>query len=79
MGPTEEVRTEVLVLRAWVESTGDQCLRVRITRMARPIEAATAQPVSSASATIDGVCATVRSWLEELLHGLPADSPPDRP
>jgi hypothetical protein len=79
MGPTEEVRTEVLVLRAWVESTGDQGLRVRITRMARPTEGATTQPVSSASATIDGVCVTVRSWLEELVRGLPAGSPPDRP
>jgi hypothetical protein len=78
MGATEEDRTEVLVLRAWVESAGDQCLRVRITRMARPIQGATVEPVSSASATVDGVCATVRAWLEELLQRPPPGSPPDR-
>ena len=77
MGAAEEERTEVLVLRAWVESTGDQCLRVRITRMARPIQGATVEPVS-ASATVDGVCATVRAWLEELVHRPPPSSPPDR-
>ena len=75
MGPTEEERTEVLVLRAWVESAGDQRLRVRITRMAQPIQGATVEPLSSASATIDGVCATVRSWLDELVHGLPPGRP----
>jgi hypothetical protein len=78
MGPTEEERTEVLVLRAWVESAGDQRLRVRITRMARPIQGATAEPVSSGSATVDGVCATVRAWLEELLQRPPLGWPPDR-
>jgi hypothetical protein len=78
MGATEGERTEVLVLRAWVESAGERCLRVRITRMARPIQGATVEPVSSASATVDGVCATVRAWLEELLRGPPPGSPPDR-
>ena len=78
MGATEEERTEVLVLRAWVESAGERGLRVRITRMARPIQGATVEPVNSASATVDGVCATVRAWLEELLQGPPPGSPPDR-
>jgi hypothetical protein len=78
MGATEEERTEVLVLRAWVESAGERCLRVRITRMARPIQGATVEPVNSASATVDDVCATVRAWLEELLEGPPPGSPPDR-
>jgi hypothetical protein len=78
MGATEEERTEVLVLRAWVESAGDQRLRVRITRMARPIQGATVEPVNSASATVDGVCATVRAWLEELLQRPPPGSPPDQ-
>ena len=68
MDPAEEERTEVLVLRAWVESAGDRGLRVRITRMTRPIREGTVEPVSSASATVDGVCATVRAWLEELLQ-----------
>ena len=78
MGATEEERTEVLVLRAWVESADDQRLRVRITRIARLIQGATAEPVTSASATVDGVCATVRAWLEELLQRPPPGSPPDR-
>ena len=69
MGAAEEERTEVLVLRAWVEGSGDQCLRVRITRMTRPIQGTTVEPMSTASATIDGVCATVRAWLEELVDG----------
>jgi hypothetical protein len=78
MGPTEEERTEVLVLRAWVERAGERCLRVRITRMTRPIRETTVDTVSSASATVDGVCATVRAWLEELLQQPPPGSPPDR-
>ena len=78
MGATEEERTEVLVLRAWVESAGERGLRVRITRMARPIQGATVEPVNSASATVDGVCATVRAWLEELLQRPPPGSAPDR-
>jgi hypothetical protein len=78
MGATEEERTEVLVLRAWVESAGERCLRVRITRMARPTQGATVEPVRSASATVDGVCATVRVWLEELLQRPPPGSPSDR-
>jgi len=77
MGATEE-RTEVLVLRAWVESAADRCLRVRITRMARPIHGPTVEPMSSASATVDGVCATVRAWLEELLDGPQPGSSPDQ-
>ena len=78
MGAAEEERTEVLVLRAWVEGAGERGLRVRITRMARPIQGATVEPVNSASATVDGVCATVRAWLEELLQRPPPGSPPDR-
>jgi hypothetical protein len=78
MGAIEEGRTEVLVLRAWVESAGERCLRVRIIRMARPIQGATVEPVDSATATVDGVCATVRGWLEELLQRPPPGSPPDR-
>jgi hypothetical protein len=69
MDAADEARTEVLVLRAWVEGVGNQGLRVRITRMTRPIEGAVVEAVSSASATVDGVCATVRAWLEVLVDG----------
>ena len=69
MSEAEEERTEVLVLRAWVEDSGSHSLRVRITRMTRPIQGVAVEPVSTASATVDGVCATVRAWLEELVAG----------
>ena len=78
MGAAEEERTEVLVLRAWVEGSGTQRLRVRITRMTRPIQGARVEPVSTASATVDGVCATVRAWLEELVEGPRPWPPPNQ-
>lgn len=78
MSATEEERTEVLVLRAWVESAGERCLRVRITRVTRPIHGATVEPMSTASASVDGVCATVRAWLQELVDGPQPWPPPDR-
>jgi hypothetical protein len=56
----------VLVVRAWVEPATDQGLRVRITRIT---QGGTAESVSSSSTTVDGVCATVRAWLEELVDG----------
>ena len=74
----EEERSEVLVLRAWVESAADQRLRVRITRMTQPIQGARVEPMSSASATVDGVCATVRAWLLELVDGPQPWSLPDQ-
>ena len=69
MGTADEDRTGVLVLRAWVEGADSQGLRVRIIRMTQSIQGAVVEPVSSASATVDGVCATVRAWLEELVDG----------
>jgi hypothetical protein len=77
MGAAEEQRTEVLVLRAWVEDAGEKGLRVRITRMRRSLEGATSDVETSASATVDGVCEAVRDWLEELMDGLPPLSPSD--
>lgn len=77
MGAVEDERTEVLVLRAWVEGSGAPCLRVRITRMTRPIQGTTVEPMAVASATVDGVCATVRAWLEGLLDGPPPGQAPD--
>jgi hypothetical protein len=64
MEAADEAHTGVLVLRAWVESDDELRLRVRVTRT---IKGRTSEPVSSASATIEGVCAMVRAWLEELL------------
>jgi hypothetical protein len=60
----DEEHTGVLVLRAWVESDDELRLRVRVTRT---IRGRTSEPVSSASATIEGVCAIVRAWLEEFM------------
>jgi hypothetical protein len=72
MGTIEEERTGVLVLRAWVETDEEPRLRVRIIRL---VQGDAAEPLSAASATIDGVCAIVRCWLEELLYGLEATPP----
>jgi hypothetical protein len=57
-------RAGVLVLRAWIEDDDEHPLRVRITRTVR---GRVTEPCTSASATIDGVSAVVRAWLEELL------------
>jgi hypothetical protein len=56
-------RTGVLVLRAWVE--GEDGLRVRV---AWSTHGARAEQSTRASATVDGVCALVRAWLEGLLQ-----------
>ena len=64
MEAADEDHTGVLVLRAWVELDDELRLRVRVTRT---IKGRTSEPVSSASATIEGVCAIVRAWLEELM------------
>ena len=64
MEAADEEHTGVLVLRAWVELDDELRLRVRVTRT---IRGRTSEPVSSASATIEGVCAIVRAWLEELM------------
>ena len=48
------------MLRAWVERP--QALRVRITRVVGWSEQG-----SVASASIEGVCAIIAAWLEELL------------
>jgi hypothetical protein len=73
MGTTDAERTGVLVLRAWVEG-GDAGLRVRVIQST---EGAAAEPASSVSATVDDVCALVRAWLEDLVHGAPP--PPGAP
>jgi hypothetical protein len=78
MDAAEQERTEVLVLRAWVEGSGTRSLRVRITRVTRPIQRVTVEPMSTASASVDGVCAAVRAWLQELVDGPRSWPPPDR-
>jgi hypothetical protein len=72
MRTIDEERTEALLLRAWVEVDNEPGLRVRIIRLVHGNEA---EPLSTASATVDGVCATVRCWLEDLLYGLEATPP----
>jgi hypothetical protein len=75
-GVIGEERTRVLVLRAWVEPSGEPGgepgLRVRIIRLA---QGDAAEPLTAAAATIDGACAKVRMWLEDLLYGLEATPP----
>jgi hypothetical protein len=60
MGSDAE-RAGVLVLRAWVEDT--QALRVRITRVVGCEE-----PMTIFATNIDGTCAVVRAWLEDVLE-----------
>jgi hypothetical protein len=69
MEASEDERTGVLVLRAWVEAAGDHGLRVRITRISGTMDDATVEPLSSTFATVDGACAMVRVWLEDLQQG----------
>jgi hypothetical protein len=63
-----------LVLRAWLE--GPQELRVRITSVVGGND-----PSTVVSATVDGACAMVRSWLMDLLESgdasRDAGSPPE--
>jgi hypothetical protein len=62
-------RAGVLVLRAWVEDI--QSLRVRITRVVGCEE-----PRTIFATSIDGTCAVVRAWLEDVLEtrGTPGQS-----
>ena len=53
----------MLVLRAWLEPGQPGGLRVRITRVID-----SAEPQLLAAATVEGVCAAVRAWLEALLQ-----------
>ena len=64
MGTDDDVRVGTLVLRAWVESDGEDGLRVRITRS---VQGCTTEPISNASTSINEVCEVVRSWLEKLV------------
>ena len=61
------------MLRAWVEADARNGLRVRITRTA---PGGTTEAQSSAEASVDGVCAMVRSWLEGLLRHRQRIAPP---
>jgi hypothetical protein len=56
-------RMGVLVLRAWVENR--RHLRVRITHVVgKP------KPKVTAAANIEGTCAIITDWLEELLDSI---------
>lgn len=61
-------RSSVLVVRAWVEGTGPEGLRARITRIRGP----DGERVETAAATVDQVLATVRDWLESLVSESPS-------
>jgi len=63
MKNTGTERGEVLVLRAWMEGNQTRALRVRVIRVTGSTE-----PMTAIAATVDGVCAIVQAWLEELLR-----------
>lgn len=63
MGSLDEERAQIMILRAWTEAEGHN-LRVRVTRVNQD---GAGEPAISAAATIDGVCAIVRTWLEGFL------------
>jgi hypothetical protein len=60
----DEERSQVMILRAWVEEGSQQRLRVRMTRVTHDCGS---EPATTVAATIDYVCALVRAWLEGLL------------
>jgi hypothetical protein len=64
MGFLDEQRGQVLILRAWVEASGNPRLRVRVTCVTQD---RAGEPATSAVATVDDACALVRTWLEGLL------------
>jgi hypothetical protein len=76
MGALDEERGETMILRAWVEDGRQPRLRVRVIRVS-PGQAD--EPAISAAATIDGVCALVRIWLEVLLNDADRCSVEPRP
>jgi len=65
MGALDEQREQTMILRAWVEDGGQHRLRVRVIRLSQD---RAGEPAVSAAATVDGVCALVRTWLEVLLN-----------
>jgi hypothetical protein len=58
----DDERSGLMILRAWLETNSGDALRVRIiwTTWER------GEPWQSATSTVEGVCAQVRAWLEEL-------------
>jgi hypothetical protein len=51
-----------MILRAWLETDSGDALRVRIISTTSE----SGEPQQSAASTVEGVCAQVRTWLEEL-------------
>jgi hypothetical protein len=64
MGSLDDERAQIMILRAWVEAGSQHRLRIRMTRVTQDCRS---EPATSTAATIDHVCAVVRSWLEDLL------------
>jgi hypothetical protein len=73
VGTLDEERARIMILRAWVEAGAHQRLRVRVTQVTHEHSG---EPMFSAAATIDDVCALVRAWLEELLDDRDCPSDP---
>ncbi len=63
MGSLTEEHAQTMILRAWIETDGPQRLRVRVIRLRHD---RAGEPTIGVAATIDGVCALVRTWLEQL-------------
>jgi hypothetical protein len=69
-----EVRSGVIVLSVWIESTDPNDLRVRFAAAAS--EGGSEDPQSFAACGIDNVCVRLRTWLECFARG---DSDPALP
>lgn len=64
MAPLPAERTGVLVIRAWIESGGENALRARITST---LDVAERGEVSTVASTPEAVTAAVAGWLRALL------------
>ena len=58
-------RTGVLVIRAWIETNGDERLRARITQT---IDIEQREQSSTVVASADEICAAVSLWVNALMN-----------
>ena len=65
MAGIDDERSGLMILRAWLETDSGDALRVRIISTTSE----SGEPRQSAASTVEGVCAQVRTWLEELAAG----------
>lgn len=64
-------QTGVLVIRVWIERTSPLQLRARITRTS---DVRSRDEISSAASTTEEIETVVRSWLEEFVASVEADT-----